>query len=175
MLLAGRLSRAGEDRTWTVVTALTPVWACRGRIRWLPEMAGNGTSMMDGASNNGGGATGGRMPRVIVVEDHADTLVLMGRLLSMARADGVPVATCAAAREAARVMGAFDVVIADVTLPDGDGVALLAELKAAYGCRTVAMSGYDEPEDGLPAGIDVWISKPVNLTELRRAVGIEAR
>ena len=127
--------------------------------------------MMDRSDNNypkmGGPA------RVIVVEDHADTLVLMGRLLSSVRADGVPVATCAAAREAARTLGRFQVVIADVTLPDGDGLELLAELKAAYGCRTIAMSGYDAPEGGLPAGVDLWISKPVNLTELRRAVHVE--
>jgi CheY-like chemotaxis protein len=135
--------------------------------------------MKDGAQQNVGaaGTTPGEgaaaLPRVIVVEDHPDTLVLMGRLLSSVRADGVPVATCAAAREAARTLGRFEVVIADVTLPDGDGVALLAELKAAYGCRTVAVSGYDAPEEALPAGVDVWISKPVNLTELRQAVQVE--
>jgi DNA-binding response OmpR family regulator len=124
-------------------------------------------------SGGGGGAGASRQMRVLVVEDHADTLVLMGRLLSAARADGVPVATCAAAREAARTLGRFEVVIADVTLPDGDGVALLAELKARFGCRTVAMSGYDAPEGGLPGGVDLWISKPVNLTELRQAISVE--
>jgi CheY-like chemotaxis protein len=134
--------------------------------------------MTDGAHNGGGGTTpwdggGSALPRVIVVEDHPDTLVLMGRLLSSVRADGVPVATCAAAREAARTLGRFEVAIADVTLPDGDGVALLAELKAGYGCRTVAVSGYDAPDGALPAGVDVWISKPVNLTELRQAVQVE--
>jgi CheY-like chemotaxis protein len=117
-----------------------------------------------------GGAARTPAPRVIVVEDHADTLVFMGRLLSMVRVDGVPVATCAAAREAARALGRFDVVIADVTLPDGDGLELLAEFKATYGCRTVALSGYDAPEEGLPAGVDLWISKPVNVADLRHAV-----
>ena len=136
--------------------------------------------MAEGSRNGDGdearaAAAAAGMPRVIVVEDHADTLVLMGKLLTIVRADGVPVATCAAAREAARVLGRFEVAIADITLPDGDGVALLAELKAAYGCRTVAMSGYDAPEGGLPAGVDLWISKPVNLTELRRAVAAGAR
>jgi CheY-like chemotaxis protein len=131
--------------------------------------------MTDGNPTDGGRTAATAMPRVMVVEDHADTLVLMGRLLSLARADGVPAATCAAAREAARTLGRFDVVIADVTLPDGDGVELLAELKSKYGCRTVALSGYDVPEEGLPAGVDLWMSKPVNLTELRRAVLTGAR
>lgn len=124
--------------------------------------------MKDGHPTDGG--QGGGMPRVMVVEDHADTLVLMGRMLSMVRVDGVPVATCAAAREAARTLGRFDVVIADVTLPDGDGVELLAEFKGRYGCRTVALSGYDAPEGGIPAGVDLWMSKPVNVAELRQAV-----
>ena len=133
--------------------------------------------MTNGFPSDGGHAagTGGAAParpaqRVLVVEDHPDTLVLMGRLLSMVRVDGVPVATCAAAGEAARALGRLDVVIADVTLPDGDGLALLAEFKSTYGCRTVALSGYDAPEEGLPAGVDLWISKPVNLAELRQAV-----
>ena len=134
--------------------------------------------MTDGFPTDGGhaAAAGGpasmpsRAPRVIVVEDHPDTLVLMGRLLSMVRVDGVPVATCAAAREAARAVERFDVVIADVTLPDGDGIELLAELKSKYGCRTVALSGYNPPEEGLPAGVDLWLSKPVNMSELRQAV-----
>ena len=122
------------------------------------------------AAGAGGAASVRPSRRVLVVEDHPDTLVLMGRLLSMVRVDGVPVATCAAAREAARALGPFDVVIADVTLPDGDGLELLAEFKSTYGCRTVALSGYDAPEEGLPAGVDLWISKPVNVAELRRAV-----
>ena len=115
-------------------------------------------------------ATDAALPRVIVVEDHADTLVMMGKLLSMVPVDGLPVASCAAARHAARTLGAFEVAIADVTLPDGDGVELLAELKRTYQCRTVAMSGYDPPEGSLPPGVDLWIAKPVDLRGLRRAI-----
>ena len=134
--------------------------------------------MTNGFPTDGGQAAAGgaaprssRTPRVIVVEDHPDTLVMMGRLLSMVRVDGVPVATCAAAREAARSMGRFDVVIADVTLPDGDGIELLAELKSKYGCRTVALSGYNAPAEGLPGGVDLWLAKPV--AAYLRGAGIE--
>ena len=133
----------------------------------------NDESRRDESRGAPGGVNG--MPRVIVVEDHADTLVLMGRLLSIVRADGVPVATCAAAREAARTLERFEVMVADVTLPDGDGVALLAEMKRAYGCRTVAVSGYDAPDGALPAGVDEWISKPVSLAALRDAIALDGR
>jgi DNA-binding response OmpR family regulator len=132
-------------------------------------MDGGHVAAGDGAASRSSSSSS-PAPRLIVVEDHADTLVLMGRLLSMVPVDGVPAATCAAARAAARAVGRFDVVIADVTLPDGDGLELLAELKSTYGCRTVALSGYDAPAEGLPAGVDLWISKPVNVAELRRAV-----
>lgn len=115
------------------------------------------------------------MPRVIVVEDDADTLALMGKLLSQVPVDGLPVASCEAARYAARTLGTFEVVIADVALTDGDGVELVAELKRAYGCRTVIMSGYDAPEEGLPAGVDLWIAKPVDLGVLVRTIKRLAR
>jgi len=110
------------------------------------------------------------MPRVLVLDDDGDTLVFLGKLLSMIPVDAVPAACCAVARDAARTMGPFDIVIADSLLPDGDGVELALELKRDYGCATVIMSGFDPPDDGAPKGIDLWIVKPVRLPELREAI-----
>jgi DNA-binding response OmpR family regulator len=109
-------------------------------------------------------------PRVLVVEDDPDALVFVGKLLSRISIDGVPTATCGSARYALKTLGRFDIVIADVTLPDGDGVALAAEAKRDHGCSTVIMSGHNPPASGMPDGIDLWIIKPVDFNELQKAV-----
>src|SRR4051794_2451739 len=111
-----------------------------------------------------------RMPRVLVVEDHADTLVVVGKLLLMIPADAIPAASCAAAHHAAATSGPFDVVIADMKLPDGDGIALAVALKRLHGTAVVIMSAFDPPTDGMPDGVDLWLPKPVRLRELRRAM-----
>jgi len=109
------------------------------------------------------------LPRVLLVEDDVDTLAMMRKLLARVPVDNVSVATCCEARSAARD-GTFDVVISDAGLSDGDGVDLVRELKDQFGCRTVVMSGYDAPDDGTPGGVDLWIAKPVDLSQLTRAL-----
>ncbi len=78
--------------------------------------------------------------------------------------------TCAAARDAAR-LERFTVVVADMVLPDGDGLELLGEVKRAYGCRTILLTGMDEPDDGAPAAVDLWVTKPVHVASFHAAVG----
>jgi DNA-binding response OmpR family regulator len=109
------------------------------------------------------------VPRVLIVEDDADTLAMMRKLLDRVPVSNVSVGSCDEARCAAR-SEPFDVVISDAGLSDGDGVDLVRELKEQYGCRTVVMSGYDAPDDGTPHGVDLWIAKPVDITQLSRAL-----
>jgi DNA-binding response OmpR family regulator len=113
---------------------------------------------------NGGVMNGA--PRVLVVEDHADTLVLLGKLLAKIPVDAIPTQDCASARAAAQRFGQFDLVIADHSLPDGSGAGLLAELKERFGCATIVVSGHPAPVGGLPAGVDQWVPKPVDLAAL---------
>jgi DNA-binding response OmpR family regulator len=105
-------------------------------------------------------------PRVLVVEDHHDTLILLGKLLAKMAVDAVPTPDCAGARLAAQKWGRFDLVIADHSLPDGNGAALLAELKEQCGCATLVLSGHVRPAGPLPAGVDQWMPKPVDLAAL---------
>jgi DNA-binding response OmpR family regulator len=113
--------------------------------------------------------------RVLVLEDDADTLAFLGKLLMMINADAIPTATCEAARYAAATVGPFDVIIADATLPDGDGVALAVALKRSHGTAVVVMTGFEPPAEGLPDGVDLWLVKPVRLPELRRAIELIAK
>src|SRR4051794_25160326 len=96
-------------------------------------------------------------------------LVVMGKLLSLIGIDAVPVLTCGDARRAAQ-FEAFTLVICDHNLPDGDGLALCWDLKQQYGCRTIIMSGLDEPAEGRPLSVDLWITKPVQVKRLHSAV-----
>ncbi len=109
-------------------------------------------------------------PRVLVVEDHVDTLALLGKLLARISIDAIPTQDCASARSAAARWGRFDLVIADYSLPDGNGAELLAELKEQSGCRTIVVSGHPRPAGPLPAGVDDWVPKPVDLAALTRIV-----
>lgn len=118
---------------------------------------------------NGGGDLNGT-PRVLVVEDHADTLAMLGRLLAKIPLDAIPTQDCASARAAMQQFGRFDLIIADHDLPDGTGADLLAELKDQIGCATIIVSGHPAPARGLPPGVDRWVPKPVDLAALTRVV-----
>jgi DNA-binding response OmpR family regulator len=113
---------------------------------------------------------GSRLPRVLVLEDHADTLAFLGHILSHLPVDAVPTASCDAARYAARTLGAFDILITDITLEDGDGLALAQELKRDHNCAVVVMSGHDAPAEGPPPWVDLWLVKPVRLPDLKKAI-----
>lgn len=119
------------------------------------------------------GENGGALndaPKVLVVEDHADTLVLLGRLLGKIPVDAIPTQDCASARAAVQRFGRFDLIIADHSLPDGNGAALLAEFKEQLGCATIVVSGHPAPVGALPVGVDEWVPKPVDLAALTRVV-----
>lgn len=117
---------------------------------------------------------GARRPRVLVLEDHADTLAFLGHILADLPVDAVPTASCSAARYAAKTLGDFDILITDITLDDGDGLALAQELKQDHNCAVVVMSGHDAPPDGPPPWVDLWLVKPVRLPDLKQAIDILA-
>lgn len=112
--------------------------------------------------------------RVLVIEDHADSLAAMARLLSRIARDVLTAASCEAARAvAASAGGPVDVVVGDIGLPDGDGVELLGELREIYGCGIIALTGHGMDTDlrrCKAAGVDIHLLKPVGMKELREAV-----
>lgn len=107
--------------------------------------------------------------RILLVEDEAElgrmlvtTLSRHGIIVDCAR-------TLAIAREA--IAGAVhDAVVLDRTLPDGDGLSLLAAIKAGPQPIPViilsALGTLDHRVEGLDTGADDYLAKPFALDEL---------
>src|SRR5262249_45092440 len=73
---------------------------------------------------------------------------------------------CADAREAL-ALTAYDAAILDLGLPDGDGLRLLAEARAARnGVPILILPAPYAVEDGLDAGADDYLVKPFATAEL---------
>ena len=67
----------------------------------------------------------------------------------------------------------FDVLVADLNLPDGDGVDLVREAKRTQPLKAIAVTGRTsekEREAALRAGFDSYLTKPVDFHELREAL-----
>jgi DNA-binding response OmpR family regulator len=109
--------------------------------------------------------------RVLVVDDSVTVRMNLSELLSGAGFDAAVCATLAEARHA--LAGeVFALAILDVLLPDGDGVELLAEIRALPSAATTAvmmLSTETEVRDrirGLKKGADDYIGKPYDPSYL---------
>ena len=128
-------------------------------------------------SKTPGGPSGGLPARVLVVDDHADTLYTTGRLL---RLSGYEVTTCAGSAETVRVceQQSFDVMIVDVRLGDGDGIELLKRVRQRCDVRGIVVSGTQSDEQTKTAtavGVVAYLLKPVSFDRLLAAVEEAAR
>src|SRR5919112_1103696 len=82
----------------------------------------------------------------MVVDDHP--LVresMVARLMAMGARDVVEAASVSEARARANAGGVRDLCVLDVGLPDGSGLDLLADLRAAGWPRLVVLSAADDP------------------------------
>jgi two-component system CheB/CheR fusion protein len=110
--------------------------------------------------------------KVLVVEDHHDSATLVSRVVWSAGFEVAVAENYQAALHAARA-DQFDVIVCDIGLPDGDGCDLLTEVKAMYGVRGVAMTGYGYEADRRRcelAGFEAFLLKPVSLEDLEATV-----
>ena len=107
--------------------------------------------------------------RLLVVEDHEATRIVLARLLTRS-GDHVTTAGTVAGALTAFAAEHFDAVISDVGLPDGSGVDLMREIQRRRPVPGIALSGYGMEEDvqrSKEAGFSAHLVKPVNLVELR--------
>lgn len=103
--------------------------------------------------------------RILLLEDHDDTAAMMRRLLVRRGCEVVVASTIAEATQALRI-APFDLLLADLTLPDGCGLDLMRELSRTGKLPGIALSGHGTAEDrrrSLEAGFVEHFAKPVNL------------
>jgi signal transduction histidine kinase len=116
-------------------------------------------------------SSGGRV-RILLVEDDPDSGPLLMRLL---RHSGYDVTLASrldlALREVSRQH--IDLVISDLSLPDGNGIDLLREIRTRQPVRGICVSGYGtelDREKTRSAGFERHLVKPVTIQALREAI-----
>jgi PAS domain S-box-containing protein len=117
-------------------------------------------------------ASGARGRRVLLVEDHRDTLEATALLLSELACEVVPVGSARDALEAARRQP-FDLVVSDLSLADGSGLDLMRRLRGDHGLQGIAVSGFgmdDDLRSSRDAGFVLHLVKPITFALLADAV-----
>jgi two-component system OmpR family response regulator len=110
--------------------------------------------------------------RVLVVEDDEDVRSVAARALAR---DGHTVTTAGSLVESrAAVAAGVDLLVLDLSLPDGCGLTLCRELKAREAMLRIliltARSQIELRVKGLEAGADEYLLKPFSVADLRARV-----
>jgi two-component system response regulator AtoC len=108
------------------------------------------------------------MGHALIVEDDADAARMMAQLVAN---EGFSAATAQSLREARRQMALQqpDVVLLDLRLPDGNGMALLDETDLIGNSEVVLMTGHASLETSIQAlryGAADYLIKPVSAKQL---------
>ena len=113
-----------------------------------------------------------RKLRILLVEDDQDSNYVMSKLLRNVGHDVTSATDCASAR-ARLAEDAFDVLVCDLGLPDGNGIDIMSTHRSS-GLRGLALTGYGSDKDidaSLAAGFQVHLTKPVTLEQLVQGIG----
>jgi CheY-like chemotaxis protein len=105
---------------------------------------------------------------ILLVEDDADSLSALARLLKMSGHHTLMAGTAAEALRLVRSQRC-DVVVSDVGLPDRSGLDLMRAIAVEQTIPAVAVSGYTDPADVREcerAGFARHIKKPIDFQEL---------
>ena len=110
------------------------------------------------------------MKRVIVVEDET---ILCEDLTEYLRAKGYDAVGVLTAQQMGEVLETqnFDAAILDITLPDGDGLELLAQIRQRHGfkCGVIVLTSHVDRSmriGSLDQGADAYLNKGVTLSEI---------
>jgi len=119
---------------------------------------------------------------VLIVDDDSDTLTLMATALKRREANVTAVSSAGEAIQAI-TRKRPDVLVSDIAMPDEDGYGLIKKVRSlekgvAENIPAVAITAYAKEEDrerALSAGFQIYLAKPVELTELISVVARAAK
>lgn len=109
-----------------------------------------------------------KMAKILLVEDDGQIASYLGELL---RAEGFDTQIAGSKKEASEclLIQAFDLVLLDVSLPDGNGFSICAEIKKEYEIPVIFLTASGDEYSvvaGLDMGADDYIAKPFRPREL---------
>ncbi len=110
--------------------------------------------------------------RILIVEDHPDTVTVTRMLLERA---GYKVFSAGSVGEALEIAATteLDLIVSDIGLPDGSGLDLMRKIAGQGDIRGIAVSGFGMEEDiarSKEAGFSEHITKPMNFPALQEAI-----
>ena len=105
---------------------------------------------------------------ILIVEDDAKVRLLLRRCFE---GEGYRVTEAASGAAAVKLLvgGSFDLVTLDLSLPDGDGLAVGREIRARSEVPIIMVTGKGDTIDrvvGLELGADDYIAKPFHVREV---------
>jgi CheY-like chemotaxis protein len=114
----------------------------------------------------------GKRARILVVDDHPESLVILARLLSLY---GYDVRTAESVGQATGLADGepFDLLISDLGLPDGSGLDLMRDVGRRHGLRGIALTGFTgdaDARESAEAGFEAHLAKPVVFPKLLEVV-----
>ena len=110
--------------------------------------------------------------RILLVEDHRDTAIVVQLILEQRGFEVLSAASCAAAWAIASE-SSIDLLICDIALPDGSGIDLIRRLQLERSLPAIAVSGFGTTDDvkrSLDAGFAEHLTKPFGMHRLIAAV-----
>ena len=144
-----------------------------GGKAWLAPVSGLAAMALHGGGASSGAAHNPQLmnPRVLLVDDDARLASMVGDYLRHAGFEVETAGSLAAARERLGAE-AYDTLVLDLMLPDGDGLDLCREIRADARTRhlpLLMLTARGEPMDrivGLELGADDYLPKPFEPREL---------
>ncbi len=109
---------------------------------------------------------------ILLVDDNADTLNYLSRLLGLRGYRVLPASSCASAVQVAAET-TFDLLISDIDLADGSGIELIWTLRSQRHVPAIALSGFGSSDDielSRSAGFGLHLTKPVDFRLLIEAI-----
>lgn len=139
----------------------------------LPVMDGPAPEEAPSASSASGTQREGTVLRILLVEDHVDTGMVLAKVLQSS-GHRVEYAQTAGAAFEIFLTQEFDLLVSDLGLPDESGLDLMRRMKKLRpDLRGICLTGYGMEDDRKAcreAGFDEHLTKPVEASQLEAVI-----